>query len=290
MNGKRRDPRPRGTGSVFQRARDGEWVARATVVAIDGTLTRKEFVGKSKREVEGKLQHARDSGMLRRASYDRRPLKDFAAAWTRTFKDSDYKASTLDGYRRDVERHIVPSVGFVRLCDLDRKTVAAWARELRASGVGPAAVARARRTLSRLLAIAVAEDLIPTNPAQGLDRGTTPSYRAPEAKTLGISQIQKLFGQLHHYRYGSMVIVAAMTPRGRPSWSGCVGRTSISTHRASPLGEASSLWRTSFMKDCPKPNRRSASLRCRPLRATPSANIGASCVERNGTSMAGSCG
>jgi len=202
--------KPLGT-TIFQRKRDRRFVARAAIRRTDGSIARKEFVGATEADVLRKLQDAKDSGMLRRAAYDQRPLKDFAEQWSEELKRSDYKATTIDGYKRDVRLYIVPYLGTTRLGMLDRKTVAAWMKKLDANGVGRAAIGRARRTLSRLLAIAVANDLIPTNPAQGLDRGNVPAYAAPEARTLTLEQIETLFQEMHHYRYGSMVIVAATT-------------------------------------------------------------------------------
>jgi len=210
--------RKHGAGSIYQRARDGKWIASVSVRGIDGRTRRREFVAATEAEAKRRLQNAKDSGLLRRASYDQRPIKDFAAEWVehvKTLKKADgqlrYKATTRDGYERDVRLYIAPHLGTVRLADLDRKIVAAWATKLQRIGIGAAAIGRARRTLSKMLSVAVSQDLIPLNPAQGLDRDSIPSYRPPEARTLDLEQIKTLFREAYRYRYGSMMIVAATT-------------------------------------------------------------------------------
>lgn len=235
---KKRAARTRGAGAVFQRSRDGRWVARLNIRELDGSVTRKEFVSTSEADVRRALQTAKDAGLARSGEFDRRPIADFAAAWLRSLRESDYKASTLDGYVRDVERYIVPHLGTIPLRELDRRRVAAWMRDIqreqtraaedrarngawenltakereeRIKSAGSAAVNRARRTLSRMLSAAVAQDMLPTNPAQLLDRATIPTYRPRDARTLDREHVEKLFRELQHYRYGSMLIVALLT-------------------------------------------------------------------------------
>lgn len=154
-------------------------------------------------------------------------------------------------------------IGTIPLRELDRKTVSAWMRSLKndlrrkaqvdmrdklvstkpnswkslstdereskIESAGAAAVERARPTLSRMLSLALSQDLIKSNVAQNLDRSITPVYSPEEADTLEADDMERLLLHIlertktqyeegekrdrtqEPYRYGSMLVVALLT-------------------------------------------------------------------------------
>lgn len=132
-----------GSGSVYERASDGKWLAVVSTRDSNGKRRRKVIYGKTETDVRAKLDREKDRGTLRHGKFDSRPLGDFAKAWVASFETSKYKATTKDCYTLDVEKYIIPRIGTTRLRDLTRVKIAAWLNGLRDDGVGPA-VATAR--------------------------------------------------------------------------------------------------------------------------------------------------
>jgi len=76
--------------------------------------------------------------------------------------------STLAGYESRWRTHIEPVWKTVPLNTITRTDVQAWVRAMVDAGVGPRVVQQSVAVLSSLLAVAVAENLIPANPAARL--------------------------------------------------------------------------------------------------------------------------
>lgn len=208
---KNKKRRPKGSGSLFQRKRDGKWVARVYVQkGLDG-MSVKEFTSSTRDGALEKLQRAKDRGLLRRERWSSRPISDFAKAWHASrILDGRYKPTTIEWQRQDLDFKIIPALGTIPLKDLRTRDVARFIADLLAKKTGRASVDRATRCLSAMLRAAVSAEEIETNPVSRLSPAQRAGYKAPEAKTLTLEQLQSLFKELSG-RYACAVFVAGMT-------------------------------------------------------------------------------
>ena len=206
--------RRRGSGGIVQRKsgdRKGQHLARVMIRTIHGDSRRKTFAGRTRDEVQAKLQEAKDQGLLRTAAWSTRVLKDFAREWLASKKFQQYRPTTQASYGQDVAMRILPDLGTIRLGDLRAAYIAAWIVDMKGAGVGLAAAARAVRTLSSLLSAAVEAGLIAANPIKSLTHRQHVRYEAEGPETLNLVQLQKLFVVLPRYRFGPLLMLAATT-------------------------------------------------------------------------------
>lgn len=84
--------------------------------------------------------------------------------------DRERRASTLRGYRTNIERHIIPRLGKTRLGQLQPVHVQQLLRELRAAGLAEKTVTYVHATLRVALADALELELLARNPAQTVRR------------------------------------------------------------------------------------------------------------------------
>jgi integrase len=186
------------------------WVSRIVVPTMGGGSVRHEFVARTRDEVLAKLQAAKDAGAFRGGDWSLRPLRDFGAQWLRSIAPPDYKPTTIEWYKWDLERRILPKLGNVPLGKITPVVVAGFVAQLKSEGVGLAAVSRATRCLSAILSNAVAAGLMADNPVTKLVRQQRPGYAAPGAKTLTPEQLEQLLRSVGG-RYAIAVAIAAMT-------------------------------------------------------------------------------
>lgn len=88
------------------------------------------------------------------------------------------KRRTVGDVEQRLRDHVVPALGHHRLDELRPKDVAAWVTSMRANGaLSPKTVRNIHGALSAMLALAVFEEIIDTNPAKGLRIGTLPKIQ-----------------------------------------------------------------------------------------------------------------
>ena len=101
-----------GEGSVFQRS-DGRWVAQIRLE--NGKL--KQIYRKSEKEANIALRkalHEQEQGTL--ATGPQQTLKTYLEQWLeQVYKPSAHSVGTYDMYRIIIQKHIIPSLGHVRL-------------------------------------------------------------------------------------------------------------------------------------------------------------------------------
>jgi integrase len=128
------------------------------------SFTRKADADKFKATTEADLYRGRwadpDAG--------RRTLDGYAREWLASRMG---EPSTLSVLRVRVERHIIPSLGSLRLADIKPSRVAVFMARLRTATVEPVPLAPSTArgvftTLSAILAAAVDDELIPANPCR----------------------------------------------------------------------------------------------------------------------------
>lgn len=108
--------RGRGEGGVYQEP-NGRWVGQLDLgPGPDGRRVRRKVRGRTKSEVATKLRNLRNAEANRPAlSGQVSTLGELMQRWLDTVAAARVSRSTLDGYRHQVEQHIAPALGDVRL-------------------------------------------------------------------------------------------------------------------------------------------------------------------------------
>jgi integrase len=102
------------------------------------------------------------TGSWRNASGARTTFGAYANAW---YDRQDLAASTMQNYRRRLEEHLLPAFESCSLGDITAADVAAWERREREVPYADSSVRSWRALLHLILADAVEDGLIPSNPA-----------------------------------------------------------------------------------------------------------------------------
>ncbi|MDA8330557.1 MAG: site-specific integrase [Candidatus Dormibacteraeota bacterium] len=167
--------RANGEGSVGRLA-DGRWQGRYTVRDGDGQPIRRAFYGRTRAEVQAKLESAlrdRHLGLIS-ARRGRGPtVASYAERWL-TVHEVRLRESTAIRYRELITRHVVPRIGNVLLTRLEsahvNDLVAAKLRE----GLAPRTVHHIRAVLRTMLNAALREGYVQRNAAALADPPAVP--------------------------------------------------------------------------------------------------------------------
>lgn len=161
-------PRKYRTGGLHQRASDGRWIG--SVPDGHGGVAR-YVTGTNKDAVEKRLNEARRTTTSRpRARGSEEALEAYLERWLET-RTGKLAPRTVESYRAVVEQHIVPSLGRIRLRELEaldvQEMVDAVARRRSAQ-----TAKHARNVLSSALRQAVTWGLVPVNVARAVEAPT----------------------------------------------------------------------------------------------------------------------
>ncbi len=99
------------------------------------------------------------------------------------------RTRTLELYRSNINRHIAPELGAVKLTDLSPTIIRRWHAGLASSGLAPATTAKVYRLLSAILATAVADEIVVRNPCVVKSAGVE---RSPERPIATVNQVYAL--------------------------------------------------------------------------------------------------
>lgn len=161
---KRAGRRGHGEGSVFQLP-DGRWRAMVDLGWIDGKRRRKAATRATRREAVEWLreaQHSHEAGAL----VSKTPT---VAEWFTVYLDEHAAARlrprTLANYRRDVERHVLPTLGRLQLDKLRPEHLTTLYRLKISTGLSPATVRHIHAVIRAALGLAVRWGRIPRNVA-----------------------------------------------------------------------------------------------------------------------------
>lgn len=158
--------RGRGEGSVFQRF-DGLWVGRLSLgYDAEGRQQRYTVYGKTKKETQDKLLKLQQDALIGApVKPEKLTVRQHIADWL-TAKAGQVRSGTLLRYRTNLEKHVVPVLGGLRLQDLDYRRVNALYAKLDEQGLAPRTVFDVAAVLRSVLEDAVVKGLIPKNPAK----------------------------------------------------------------------------------------------------------------------------
>jgi len=130
-------------------------------------------------------------------------LSEYATEWVE--QRAGLRAKTRQLYDGLVRLHIVPKLGGYALASLTPARIRSWRAGLLAAGVGPVTVAKVYRLLRTILATAVEDRLIRTNPCN--IKGASVE-RSPERPTLTVPQVLALADGMPDRRYRLLVLLA----------------------------------------------------------------------------------
>jgi integrase len=162
----KRERRGHGSGSIYQRATDGRWVAVIDLGWIDGRRKRKYFTGHTEREVIDALNRAlgdQARGVL--VATGRQTVGQFLEYWLEHVVKPTVRPRTYDSYVSTVHMHLIPALGRLRLEKLTAPHVTALLNQKRESGLSATTVIYIRNVLRAALNEAMRSDLVGRNVA-----------------------------------------------------------------------------------------------------------------------------
>lgn len=142
-------------------------------------VTYRDPQGRQRKQFARTLAEARDVKAAMRADVARGEYRtlsrvtfaEYAPEWIRSYQgrtSRGFRETTRDEYRRDLERDAIPFLGRLRLAEIEPRDIKRYAAHLAGRGLSPASVRLGIAPVRALLATAVEEGLIRSNPAAGL--------------------------------------------------------------------------------------------------------------------------
>ncbi len=133
-------------------------------------------------------------------------LWQYLQEWLKS-RRAELRASTWSGYEVNCRVHLAPKIGHISLQHLRPSHIKSCYSTLGQSGISPATIGYAHRTLHKALADAVVDDLISANPASKV---SPPRKEKFEAAFLSVEQINALLDGLKEDILYMPVLLALM--------------------------------------------------------------------------------
>jgi integrase len=143
-------------------------------------------------------------------------VSEYARQWLAVI-ETELKPSTVESYKWLFNKYIKPTFGNMRLGDVDRAQVKALLAEKRQQGLNKNTVRLARSCLSALLAQAVDEERIVTNPTVEAKRGQkspgsmSTSERLAAVRPFSEAELSAVLDAARGYEYSTLFLTLART-------------------------------------------------------------------------------
>ncbi|MGI9061942.1 MAG: tyrosine-type recombinase/integrase [Ktedonobacteraceae bacterium] len=196
--------RGHGEGSIYQRS-DGRWAASITLE----DRKRKTFYGKTRKEVQEKLQmalHEQKQGML--ATGPEQTLKQYLEHWLEEVHKPTIRVSTYVNYRRFLDNHILPELGHLHVNKLTPQKVQAFYTKKLKEGLAPGSVRDIHMVLHKALENAVRWRFVGRNVC---DDVSPPRQVKHEIQALTKEQAQQLLQTAQGHKLEGLITVALAT-------------------------------------------------------------------------------
>jgi len=195
-------------GDGITKRKDGLYMARYTVQTPDGPK-RKTIYGRAYKEVEAELAKARGDA-ARGIVYDDKNLTvgEYLDRWLRDAVRGTVREST---YSRDewlATNHAKPSIGRVKLKNLNAMHLQGLYRDRLDSGLSGSTVQKLHHVMHKALARAVRWDLIPRNPADAVE---APKPSKKEMRPLSADEAKRLLEVASGDRLEALYVLAVHT-------------------------------------------------------------------------------
>jgi integrase len=195
--------RGHGEGSITRR-KDGRFQAALTLE----THKRKYFYGKTRKEVQDKLNHAlyeQKQGML--VTGPQQTLKACLERWLEQVVKLTFRPNTYKGYRSAIHYHLVPALGHIRLQKLTIGHLQAFYAE-KAQKLKPRTLVVIRSALSGALEDALKQGFVVRNVAKLIN---LPSVERYEGQILTVEQARKLLEAARGSRLDALLLLVLTT-------------------------------------------------------------------------------
>jgi integrase len=191
-------------GSIYRR-KDGYWVGQYGIQTPKGIKTRYIY-GKRREDVREKLAKAiadRDGGLVYDAG--NMTVGEYLDRWLNDSVRNTVRRRTWERYEQFVRVHLTPALGKIKVAKLTPAHVRGLYRDRLDSGLAPRTVLHIHRAFSKALKQAVADGLIPRNPAAPVK---PPQPRQVEIRPLNREQVRALFEAASGNRLEALYVVA----------------------------------------------------------------------------------
>jgi integrase len=199
--GKRRG---HGEGSIYQLP-DGRWRGAVDLGWLNGKRRRKYVTRKTRADAAKALRELTTLAETGRLSTDRVPT---VAQWMEIYfvevAAAKVRPSTLHRYREEVEHHIAPALGRIRLDNLTPAHVTAFYRD-RLTVLSAGSVRRLHANLRHALNVAVRWQLIHTNPVSLVD---PPPLPHSEVKPYSVDEARAFLAAVRGMRLEARWVLA----------------------------------------------------------------------------------
>lgn len=202
--------RGRGEGAVYQRSRDGRWVAVLDLGWQNGKRVRRQVLAGNKIDAQHKLAELRRnhaSGLP--LPSDRLRTAAFLESWLRDVAAHAVRASTFQRYSELVNLHLVPEIGNVPLARLNAQHLANLYAAKLSSGLAARTVGHTHRVLHRALRDAVRWGFVTRNVS---DLVSPPRPPATEPRTLSPEEARRLLASAAGHRLEARVRILPPLP------------------------------------------------------------------------------
>ena len=156
--------RRRGFGSV-RRVASGRWQARY-IDSLTGKRVSAGATFATKGDASRWLAQAQAGTIDAQTAAARRDGERLEAYALRWLEHRNLRPRTVELYRSQLRRHIIPQLGDAKVTRLEPRHIREWHAELVRSGLGEVTVAKVYRLLRSILNTAVEDKLLPSNPCQ----------------------------------------------------------------------------------------------------------------------------
>ncbi len=199
--------RASGEGSISHR-KDGRWVAVLSVPTGSGRK-RHCLYASTQQEALAKLTRVRqalDQGIA--PADGRLTVGELLRRWLDDTILPNRRPATYQGYRVNVERHLIPRLGRVRLVHLQPPDIRKLQNDLLAQGLSPRTVQYVRTNLRSAIQQAVADGLVARNV---VDLVSAPSAERAEIHPLTPEQVAAFLESVHGDRLEALYVTAFTT-------------------------------------------------------------------------------
>lgn len=188
-----------GVGSIYRRTSDGMWCA-----ALFTGGRQKYLYAKTRHEVLAKLRAAQVQ--LVPIPQQRSPkLQEFLRLWLDTSVKSRVRPLTYAGYKVNVDKHLVPSLGQIRVDQITPLHVQEMINQRLRAGFSPKTVAYIHQVLRTALSAAVRWDIVSRNVARLVDR---PRIERKPINPLTPDEARKFLSAIKGHRLEALFSVA----------------------------------------------------------------------------------
>lgn len=202
-------------GSIYK-DKQGRWRGVVTLYTVNGKQKKKVFYGRTKREVTDKVNQALSE--LRTNTYmepSKITLYEWLCTWLETYCKNNVRATTLINYETFIYRHIQPTIGGIKLCDLSTIILQQFYNErmksgnlLKEGGLSPKTMRNIHNMIHKALDQAVALEMIAKNPSDFI---TLPKQVKQERKFFTVEEQQKLQACIKGERFEMAILLDLYT-------------------------------------------------------------------------------